>query len=55
VISTNFLITLKNNDGSNLYIARAVKMASDLEKKITLERLEIEHRYWSAKTLILEY
>ena len=47
VICTNFLITLKNNDGSNLYIARAVKMASDLEKKRTLERLEIERRYWT--------
>lgn len=51
VISTNFLITLKNNDGSNLYIARAVKMASDLEKKRTLEKLEVEHRYWSAKNI----
>lgn len=49
VLNTNFLITLKNNEGNNLYIARTVKMATDLEKKNTLERLEIERRYWTAK------
>lgn len=51
VISTNFLITLKNKEGNNLYIARTVKMATDLEKKRTLERLEIERRYWVAKNV----
>ncbi|MDD3766536.1 MAG: TnsA endonuclease N-terminal domain-containing protein, partial [Eubacteriales bacterium] len=49
VINTNFLITLKNTNGSISYLARTVKMASDLEKKKTLERLEIERRYWIAK------
>jgi len=49
VINTNFLITLKNSNGSNLYFARTVKMVSELEKKKTLERLEIERRYWAAK------
>ena len=32
VINTNFLITLKNTNGSISYLARTVKMASDLEK-----------------------
>lgn len=51
VINTNFLITVKNNDANNLYIARTVKMATELEKKNTLERLEIERRYWTAKNV----
>lgn len=49
VLNTNFLITLKNNNSSNSYIARTVKMPTELEKKRTLERLEIERRYWTAK------
>ena len=49
VLNTNFLITLKSKNNSNLYIARAVKMAAELEKKRTLEKLEIERRYWNAK------
>lgn len=48
VISTSFLITLKDN-GKITYAARSLKAASELEKKISLERLEIERRYWEAK------
>ena len=51
VINTNFLITIKNSNGSNRYIARDVKMVGDLEKKKTLERLEIERRYWKSKEI----
>ncbi|MFT4413452.1 TnsA endonuclease C-terminal domain-containing protein [Bacillus sp. UMB0728] len=47
-LSTNFLITINRADG-NLYLARSIKMASELEKKTTLERLEIERRYWTEK------
>ena len=49
VISTNFLITIKDSNGSNTYLARTVKKDLELEKKNTLERLEIERRYWEAK------
>lgn len=48
-LSTNFLITLNRANGDNLYLARSVKMTSELEKKKTLERLEIERRYWTEK------
>ncbi|MFY3791696.1 TnsA endonuclease C-terminal domain-containing protein [Ureibacillus sp. MALMAid1270] len=48
-LSTNFLITINRADGVNLQLARSIKMASELEKKKTLERLEIERRYWTEK------
>jgi len=49
VISTSFLITVKTQDGNVRYIARSLKAASELEKRISLERLEIERRYWEAR------
>lgn len=48
VISTSFLITLKDQAKVG-YFARSLKAASELDKKITLERLEIERRYWQAR------
>ncbi|WP_422448978.1 TnsA endonuclease C-terminal domain-containing protein [Thermoanaerobacterium sp. DL9XJH110] len=49
VISTSFLITVRNHDGSVRYLARSLKAASELERRISLERLEIERRYWEAR------
>ncbi|AEM79500.1 heteromeric transposase endonuclease subunit TnsA [Thermoanaerobacter wiegelii] len=49
VISTSFLITVKDHDGNVRYVARSLKAASELEKRISLERLEIERRYWQAR------
>lgn len=49
VLSTSFLITVKDMDGEIKYIARSLKASSELEKKITIERLEIERRYWESK------
>jgi len=49
VISTSFLITVKDRDGNVRYVARSLKAASELEKRISLERLEIERRYWQAR------
>jgi len=51
VITTNFLITLKQDDGTKKYVARAVKNCSELSKKITIEKLEIERRYWQEKNI----
>jgi len=51
VISTSFLITVKTQDGNVRYLARSIKAASELEKKISLERLEIERRYWEAREI----
>ena len=33
------------------YIARSVKAASELERKTTLEKLEMERRYWEVKSI----
>ena len=51
VITTNFLITIKEADGTKGYIARAVKNCSELSRNITIEKLEIERRYWEAKNI----
>jgi len=49
VLTTNFLLTVKNPDGSERYAARTVKDSSELARKITFEKLEIERRYWCAR------
>lgn len=51
VLSTSFLITVKELDGKIKYIARSLKASSELEKKISIERLEIERRYWEGKCI----
>jgi len=38
---------LKN--GENAYFARSVKSSKNLERKTTLEKLEMERRYWQIK------
>lgn len=48
VLTTNFLITVNKNNERKL-IARTVKNVSELNRKLTLEKLEIERRYWLAK------
>ncbi|MFL0270162.1 TnsA endonuclease C-terminal domain-containing protein [Candidatus Clostridium radicumherbarum] len=49
VLSTTFLLTIKDKDNGKRYIARSIKGASELSKKISLEKLEIERRYWENK------
>lgn len=49
VITTNFILTIKDSNGNIKYVARTVKNTSELTKKITWEKLEIERRYWWAK------
>ena len=48
IITTTFLITFLQ-EGKTKHTARSIKYASELEKKITQEKLEIERRYWQAK------
>lgn len=48
VLTTSFLITLKEN-GKYRYVARSVKASSELDKKATIEKFEIEKRYWNKK------
>lgn len=49
VICTNFLLTVKEPNGKEKLVARTIKNTSELTKKITLEKLEIERRYWLGK------
>lgn len=50
ILTTSFLITIKEN-GKNRYVARSIKAISELEKKITIEKYEIEKRYWLKKQI----
>lgn len=47
VITTTFLLTVKDKNGCTRLVARSVKSASELGKKTTMEKLEIERRYWA--------
>lgn len=49
VFCTSFLITISGPNKKKMYIARSLKNASELCRKITLEKLEIERRYWEYK------
>lgn len=49
VLTTNFLLTLKDSKDNVKYIARTIKSSTELKRKITFEKLEIERRYWFAK------
>ncbi|SDY99772.1 TnsA endonuclease N terminal [Proteiniborus ethanoligenes] len=49
ILTTTFLITLLNSDGKKSFTARSIKYASELSKKSTIEKLEIERRYWKAQ------
>lgn len=51
VLTTTFLLTVKDRKGDNKFLARSVKSASELNKKTTMEKLEIERRYWSSKNI----
>ncbi|MBO2945619.1 heteromeric transposase endonuclease subunit TnsA [Paenibacillus sp. F411] len=49
VLTTSFLLTIRDKDGNERYLARAIKNSSELIRKITFEKLEIENRYWRAR------
>lgn len=47
-LHTNFLVTIKSDNVFN-QIAISVKSISELERKIVIEKMEIERRYWECK------
>ncbi|MFS0752624.1 TnsA endonuclease N-terminal domain-containing protein [Oceanobacillus sp. 1P07AA] len=49
VLTTNFLLTTKDAKGDEKYVARTIKNTTELRRKITFEKLEIERRYWQQK------
>lgn len=51
VLTTPFLLTVQEANGTISYRARSVKNSTELNRKITLEHLEIERRYWQSKDI----
>ncbi|QSO48418.1 TnsA endonuclease C-terminal domain-containing protein [Alicyclobacillus mengziensis] len=49
VLTTSFLLTVRNGDGKERLVARSVKNASELRRSSAFENLEIQRRYWRAK------
>jgi hypothetical protein len=49
IITTSFLLTVKDEEGKGRLIARTVKNSSELNRKLTFEKLEVEHRYWKSR------
>jgi len=49
VLTTTFLISKRMSNGEIVEFARSIKYASNLDKKSTLESLEIQRRYWLKK------
>ena len=49
IFTTTFLITMLNPDGQKSFATRSLKYASELSKISTIEKLEIERRYWKVK------
>lgn len=51
VFTVSFLVTRKGDDGKPYYQARVIKASSELEKKATIERLELIRRYFDKKQI----
>jgi len=51
VLTTTFLLTLKDADGKKRYVARSVKAAAELEKPKVVERFELMRRYFESKQI----
>ncbi|QSO48503.1 TnsA endonuclease C-terminal domain-containing protein [Alicyclobacillus mengziensis] len=49
VLVTNFLLTVRDANGKETFMARSVKNASELRQSSAFENLEIQRRYWRAK------
>ncbi|MBV6682351.1 TnsA endonuclease N-terminal domain-containing protein [Bacillus sp. JRC01] len=44
ILTTNFLLTMKDTSGDVMEIARTVKNTTELKRKIAFEKLEIQRR-----------
>jgi hypothetical protein len=51
VLTISYLITKKDHNNVPFYVARVVKASSELEKKATIERLELIRRYFEEKQI----
>ncbi|MHB1937216.1 MAG: TnsA endonuclease N-terminal domain-containing protein [Acidobacteriaceae bacterium] len=50
VMTTDFLVNVRT-EGQSVTLARAVKPANELAKKRTIEKLELERRYWARESV----
>ncbi|WP_191559394.1 TnsA endonuclease C-terminal domain-containing protein [Metabacillus idriensis] len=51
VFTISFLITRVDQNNNPFYEARVIKTSSELEKKATIERLELQRRYFEKKNI----
>ncbi|MCG5252492.1 MULTISPECIES: TnsA endonuclease C-terminal domain-containing protein [Brevibacillus] len=51
IMLTTFLVTAINEQGKEYQFARTIKDAAELEKKATLERLELQRLYWKFRNV----
>jgi hypothetical protein len=52
VMTTDLLLTAKSTL-TTIYLAQAVKYSSDLDDPRTVEKLEIERRYWARRPIVV--
>lgn len=51
IMLTTFLVTAINEQGQEYQFARTLKDAAELEKKATIERLELQRVYWNSRKI----
>lgn len=51
IMLTTFLVTAINEQGQEYQFARTLKDATELEKKATIERLELQRIYWNSRKI----
>lgn len=51
ILTSTFLITIKNDEGQERQFARNIKEARDFEKNSVIERYEVIRRYWHQKCI----
>jgi len=49
IFTASFLVTRKRENGEHYYQARIIKQSQELEKNATLQRLELQRRYFEKK------
>lgn len=51
ILTVSFLITKIDENNNPFYVARVIKASSELERKSTVERLELQRRYFEKKNI----
>lgn len=49
ILTTTFLITLRDANNQEYYVARSIKASEKLEHNYIIEHYEVERRYWQSK------